>query len=484
VTVLVDLTASSGAWPLAGHSNRIAVQRDYQTLYNNRRAEILQRWSGDLLRWSSAQEDLVPYPSAKIAAKTLSAFLFGEDPTITYESEALSTYLEAMATGVALNARLLEGAITQAVQGEIYMRPAWDRDLSPHPIPTMIPGAQVIPKFLHGILVDAAIVTTYVTDEGQYHYRHFEHHAPGLITNVLYRGQADRLGRLVPLTEIAQTRSVEEEIDTEVDELLIVHVPLGRDATSPHGVSLFDGLEGLILALHRLYSQEQHDAELARKRIAMPESFVSRDASGRASFDRGTDLLVLGEEAEGPIGSDRNPITTIEFSDDLVMRDRIRGRLEDFLIACGISPQTVNASDAGSAPSGTSRKLAQASTLQTVAAAGRYWQDAISQTINLSMKVGAAHLGYDLTPADLQIMPSVKLADGLLEDAAEAARILLDLDTAEAISTIEKVRRVHPEWSLDQVMTEVELITGENPAIPSLPATDALGRPDDEDPEG
>lgn len=478
MTVLVDLKASNGAWPPAGHGNRMEVQRDYQTLYGNRRAEIVQRWSGDLLRWTSAQEDLVPFPAAKIAAKTLAAFLFGEDPTITHQSQNVSDYLTAMAKAVNLNARLLEGAITQSVQGEIYMRPAWDRDLSPHPIPTMIPGAQVIPKFSHGILVDAAIVTTYVTGEGQTYFRHLEHHTPGLITNVLYRGASDRLGRAVTLAEISQTAAVEEEISTDVDELLIVHVPLGRDATSPHGVSLFDGLEGLILAMHRLYSQEQHDAELSRKRIAMPESFVSRDAAGRASFDRGTDLLVLSDDAEGPVGSDRNPITTIEFSDDLVMRDRIRGRLEDFLISCGISPQTVNAADAGAAVSGTSRKLAQASTLQTVAAAGRYWQDALAQTLSLCMKVGAAHLGYALSPQDLEILPSVSLADGLLEDPAESARILLDLDSAEAISTIEKVRRVHPEWSPKQVLDEVALLSGENPAIPPLPATDALGRPD------
>jgi hypothetical protein len=483
VTVLVDLRGSDGAWPPAGHGNRMEVQRDYQTLYANRRAEIIQRWSGDLLRWTSAQEDLVPFPSAKIAAKTLAAFLFGEDATITHESPAVEVYITAMAKAVNLPARLLEGAITQCVQGEIYMRPAWDRELSKHPIPTIIPGSQVIPKFTHGILVDAAIVTTYVTGEGQTYFRHFEHHEPGLITNVLYRGSVDRLGGEVPLDYIAQTAGIDDQIATEVDELLIVHVPLGRDATSPHGVSLFEGLEGLILALHRLYSQEQHDAELARKRIAMPESFVSRDAAGRASFDRGTDLLVLSDDAEGPVGSDRNPVTTIEFSDDLVMRDRIRGRFEDFLIACGISPQTVNASDSGSAVSGTSRKLAQAATLQTVASAGRYWQDALARTLSLSMKVGAAHLGYDLSPQELELLPSVSLADGLLEDAAESARILLDLDSAEAISTIEKVRRVHPEWSPQQVLDEVVLLDGENPGIPPLPATDALGRAETGDTE-
>lgn len=471
MTVLDDLAGSSGVWPPEGHADRMETQADYQTLYRNRRDEVLSRWNADLIRYASTQDELVPYPSAKIAAKTLAAFLFGEDPKIAHEDDEVRAIIDELTTEINYPARLLEGAITQAVQGEIYLRPAWDRALSPVPIPTTIAGAQVIPTFRHGILVDAAIVTTYRTDQGQTVYRHLEHHVAGTIRNVLYRGAPDRLGRTVALDTIPQTADLEEEIPTEIDEILLTHVPLGRDATSAHGVSLFDGLEAMILGIHRLYSQEQHDAELARKRVAVPESYVGRDANGRAAFDRKTDLFVLTDEAEGAVGSDRNPIVPIEFGDDLIMRERIKSRFDDFLVACGISPQSLNPQETGGAVSGTARKLAQASTLRTVSAAGRYWQAAIARDVRLSLLVGIEHLGFRLTEDDVAEAPSVGLADGLLDDPVELARIILDLDSAEAISTIEKVRTLHPEWTETQVLEEVARLEDERPTTPSFPST-------------
>lgn len=479
MTVVEEITGRSAPWPPEAHGDRLAAQLDYARLYRNRRDEILSRWSADLIQWLAREDELVPYPAPKLAARTLAAFLFGEDPRVSHEDDAVRDALLRMSTRTNLSAKLLEGGITQAVEGEIYLRPAWDETISPEwAIPTVVPGSRVIPRFRFGILVDAAIVTEYRDSSGSTVWRLLEHHERGMIRNRLYQGSADRMGREIELDEIAATADLEPEIETGVDDLLMVHVPLARDASSPHGVSLFDGLESIILALHRLYSQEQHDAELARKRVALPESYVGRDAAGRPAWDRRTDLLTLSEEAAGAVGSDRNPVVPIEFSDDLVMRDRIRGRLEDFLIACGISPATITPQESGGAISGTSRKLAQATTLRTVAAAARYWQDAGARFLGLMLDVTRANLDPSIPTFD--DLPTIGLSDGLLDDPAELARILADLDTAEAISTIEKVRRLHPEWSEDEILEEVSLILERSPNAPPTPVIGTFGATDDE----
>jgi hypothetical protein len=483
VATLDQLDTARGdelVWPPEGHADRIAAQLDYARLYRNRRDEILQFWSADLLRFVGIEANLIPYPAAKIVARTVAAFLFGEDPTIEHESDDVTDLLERMSAETSLPSRLLEGAITQAVEGEVYLRPAWDRDLLDVPIPTIIAGSRVIPTFRFGLLADAAIVTTYIDQQGATYWRLIEQHEPGLIRNALFRGTADRIGTRVPLDRRPETAELLDELDTGVDDLLLTHIPYFRDASSAHGVSMLDGVVSMLIGLHRLYSQEQSDAELARRRVAMPATYIGRDQAGRPTWDRDVDLLVLSDDAVPPVGSQAPPpIIPIEFDDDLVLRDRIRGRFEDVLIACGISPQSLMPDDAGGAISGTSRKLAQSLTIRTVAASARYWQDGIARFAGRSIDVSNAQLGTSVDYGDQ--LPTVKLADGLIDDPAELARIVLDLDSAEAISTYQKVRRTNPEWTEAQVLAEVDAILEERPAPPPPPQLDAFGGADQDD---
>lgn len=479
-----DLIRAGGDWPPAPHADRIEAQETYALLARNRRHELVQEFSLDLLRGVDAQEDVVPFPSARIAARTLAAFLFGENPTYTHEDDDVAARVNDLAAGSNLASTLLEAAYTQVVEGEVFLRPTWDTELdTDHAILTAIAGRRVLPRFRYGRLLDAATLTTWVdvgkgsaiTGTSTRYRRLLEFYVPGGIERRLYVGAADRIGSEVSLEAFAETAGLEEEVDTGIDETLLVHVPLGRDTESPHGVSLFDGLEGLILAMHRLYSQEQHDAEMARRRIAVSEEFVRRDAGGNPVVDRRLDLFVLSEAAAGAVGAERKPVEAIEFTDDLVMRDRLQGRFREFLIACGIAPDTLDANETGGAISGTSRRLAQALTIQTVGAMGRYWQHALGHALRLAMLVETTHLGANLPADAVAVPPTVTLADGMIDDASELARILVDLDSAEAISPEQKIRRLHPEWTDDEVADELAAITGNTPPPPAFGGGTSFG---------
>lgn len=475
--LIADLEAD-GAWPPDAHADRIETQQDYQRLYRNRRDEVIQRWSADLPGWHAREDEFIPYPAVKVAARTLAAFLFGEDPSYGHDDLKVREAIDGLSADLVLPARLLEGAITQAVQGEVYLRPAWDADISRRAIITCVPGAQVLPTFRYGLLADATIVTEYEQASGGTVtvWRHLEEHTRGLIRHRLFRGRSDRLGERADLGQRPETRGLTEEVRTRIDDLLMIHVPLLRDADSPHGMSLVDGLEAITLALHRLYSQEQHDAEIVRRRIAVSEEYLKRDADGGLYYPRTDDLFILSEESGGAVGEgDAKPVVPIEFSDDNVMRERIAGRLRDFYIACGISPSTILPEREGTAESGTARKLAQATTIQTVSAAGRYWADAVAVTLGLALAVERLHLNRTDHPK-IEVLPSVTLADGLIDDPAELARIIADLDSAGALSVDEKVRMLHPEWTEDEIAVEVGRIQAERGGPPSPPATDALGR--------
>lgn len=465
---LLEQVTSGAPWPPPGHKRRLQTQHDLQLLYRNRRPEVAQRYAIEL-EGHTEPTDAVYYPTVRIAAQLLADFLFGTAPTIssgTLDDEVLG---EAFAH---LPARLLEGAATCAVQGEVYLRPTWDGELHPWPLLTIVPGRRVIPRFRHGVLAEALVVTEKnAGSQGQDVWRLIEHHhrdgATGVISYSAWEGTDDRLGQIVPLPESPwpdPTGTGQDTISPGVAGLLLHHVPFTRDGEDDHGVSPFDGAEGLILALHRLYSQEQHDAEMARRRVAVPSAYLKRDRRGNPVMDRRTDVFELADEAAGPVGQER-PIVPLEFSDDLIDRERIAGRWVEFLTACGIAPQSLG-KDAGAAESGTARRLAQALTLRTVGRAGGYWLAGLQPCLVQMLQLARTELGQQVPPG---AEVAVSLGDPIGDDPEAQARTLATLDSAEAISTEQKVRRLHPEWDDRQVDTEVAAIEGRRPAPANPP---------------
>lgn len=483
----LEAAFTAGAkFPLVAHRHRLTELERFALLFESDRAamyEWVRAWrldradDDDDASLVAPLREFITYPAPKIAARTLAAFLFGEEAKIVSENAA--DELAAVIEDNQLHALNHEAGVTAAAEGEIYYKVDWNREVSATALLTAISGAYVFPLFRYGRLDEIAFVRRLEHDHKDQRKvcRHVEIRTRGVILNRLFIGSPTALGAELDLEANEETEELEERIETDIDDILARHVPFFRTARSPHGVSIFAGAEGLIEGIHSLYTQDQHDAEMSKRRVAVPSAYLKRTASGRPKFDRNMDVMELDDAAAGAIGGSQTPIQAIEFSDSTVMGQRISQRFDEFLLACGIAPQSAGRDVSGAAESGTARKLAQALTLQTTAVAARYFKPGVRDICRLAIMVGRKHLGAGSSDGEDPIV-KVEMSDGIAEDPVEVSTIIGTLSGAAAISTREKVRRLHPDWTEEMVEAEVEQIN-EDEGL-KLPAPMPIGGIGDE----
>lgn len=480
---LEDIWVDKMPWPPSGEKRRLSTLRRYNELFEGD-PDTLRAWVKHMrrVRKDEMLNEFVPFPAPEIAAKTLASFLFGEPVELVSETD--QDELNAMIEDNHLHALNQEAAVSCATEGEIFYKIDWDEDLCEYAIISTVPASQAFPVFRFRRLVEIAFVSE-IEREDQVVVRHVELRLRGKIINRVFKGSDDTLGIEYDLERYDGTEDLEEEVDTGFDqEVLARHVPFWRTSKSAYGISIFRGKEGLIEALHSLYSQDQHDAEMAKRRVAVAANYLQRDRKGRPKFDKTLDLFELSDEAGGAIGSESRPVHAIEFNDTTVMGQRIAQRLDEFLLACGIAPQSAGRDVSGTAESGTARKLAQSLTVQTVATAGRYFAPGIRDIAQLGLLVGKKHLGRSGVTDDPAV--NAEMQDGFADDPKEQADILVALDGAKAVSMATKVAMLHPDWDEDKINTEVQAILDEQGlAVPDPFKTTPSGQEgeDEEDEE-
>ena len=102
-------------------------------------------------------------PIANDISETSSAFLFGESPIIRFaaESEGMKEdqkALDDMLTNSGFYKKLVEAAEVASAIGGVYLKVAWDSELSPEPIPVVVQCEQAFPTFKFGKLVKVTLV--------------------------------------------------------------------------------------------------------------------------------------------------------------------------------------------------------------------------------------------------------------------------------------------------------------------------------------
>ena len=415
-------------------------------------------------------------PIAGDIAETSSTFLFGESPVIRFKSDSEvmkepQSQLDDMLTKSGFFRKLVEAAEVCSAIGGVYMKVAWDTDISENPIPVIAQCEQAFPTFKFGKLAKVTLVYE-VYNDGSTVYRLAETIEKGKITNELYQGSADNLGTLTELKACDETAGLEETVDT-ADVMTCVFVPnllpnkLNRQ--SPMGRSDYQGLETLMDALDETFTAWMVDIQLAKGKIHVPSGYLKQiSEEGKKEYNIDT---MMYEELDIDPTSMTKPIEATQFAIRSAEFEQTCLNLMDRIItSAGYSPQSFGLNIAGRAESGTALNVRERKSFGTTSKKQSYWEEAIKDLVNAMCVIKNAFLGGAFTN---ELNVNVEFIDSVSNNVTEVANSVKTLSDAKAASTDTKVRMVHPEWTETQVQEEVERILNDESA--GMP----MGNPED-----
>jgi hypothetical protein len=415
-------------------------------------------------------------PLASDIAATSADLLFSKPPVVTASNPANQDAIDALMDD-GTHAKLLEAAETCSALGGVYLRVVWDTDVSDQPMIDVVPADAAVPLFSYGKLVGVTFWRI-ISDDGSEVVRHLETHAPGqnAIFHNVYVGDQTDLGRVYPLTDFPETAQFAQYLsdgnaitfpDMPSDASTVVYIPnmlpnkIWRDLgpqVAPLGRSDFSGVEPLMDALDETYSSWQRDIRLAKARLIVPQQYLDNIGRGKgAVFDPDRQVY--------------SPITMMTSSGGTsdIMANQFAIRVQEHQQTCadyigrivqgaGYSGQTFGEYDGGPAMTATEIRARERKTLITRNKKVLYWRPGLRDILYgwLAVK-NAVFNDKAVTPE----RPEVDFPDVVLPDQLELAQTAGALAVADAASKETLVRMVHPDWSDDEVLTEVRAIYAE-----------------------
>lgn len=434
------------------------MQLNYGTRNNNR------FWARQIKNDSNF---FIHVPVANDISETSSAFLFGESPIIRFDSDSEGMkdnqkQLDDMLTKSGFYKKLVEASEVSSAIGGVYLKVAWDSELSEYPIPVIAQCEQAFPEFKFGKLVKVKLVYD-VSNDGSTVYRLVETIRKGKIENELYKGSSDNLGKICELSECEATKSLEKEVDT-ADVMTCIYIPnllpnkLNRQ--SPMGRSDYQGTETLMDALDETFSAWMVDVQIARGKIHVPSGYIKEiGENGKTKFNIDT---MMYEELDVDPTSITEPIKATQFEIRADQYEKTCLNLLDRIItSAGYSPQSFGLNIAGRAESGTALNVRERKSFSTTNKKQSYWEDGLKEFVKAMCVIKQSFLGGNFT-CELDV--NIAFSDGISNNMSEVSNSVKILSDAKAISTDTKVRMIHPEWTDEQVEQEVKRIMNDESA--------------------
>lgn len=423
--------------PVAESWERIREHRRY---YRNDPGEIFSYRSdlhvaGDAKATADRQSEFTPAGLGREIAKLSAALLFSEQPKLTVEGDVEQAALDSLSANNDLPSKLHDGADAVASEGSAGLRVVVDDDL-PGPVISVEAADTIIWRERYSRTEGGVLVVTRERDGAVY--RLLEDHSPGVVLRRLYKGSVSRLGASVGLSALPEFRDLRDEQRTGLDRPTLV-----RWDNLPGSDSDLRGVEAMLDAL-------DDATTLGRKkaRASAPITFVNRKlANEQGDADLGGAILL--DESMNPIETPSKMAEVVQpnmqAEDHATYLSSLR---EQAISAAGYSLASWGLGEGGRADSGRALKLRQSRTLLTLAAKSRQAEGAISEALSIALELvlGSA------------VEVSTELGDGMPSDPLETAQELDTLAGAGLISKEEAVKRLHPEFTEDQVAAEVAAI--------------------------
>lgn len=455
--------------------------------------DVSLRAQAAALGMSGTHATYVTLPIPRLISRVKANLLFGQAPRIDPPSPQDRDALDYLLEENDLAAELHRAAVIASSEGEVWGKVTVAPGVIDAPIIEFVSRRQVLPRFAGRFPVGGTFVRE-IRDQSRRSrtvWRILEDHTAGMILTTLYAGDETHLGTREPLRsrpetadllsgadQVSETAAV---VQTGVDRPLLVFIPNTLDADPTRGISDYLGVVAAFFALNETATTGQSNVRLtARKRLFVRGTYLNSRGNFPADNDVfRSDQLIDEASASGV------PIAEAQYTFQAAELVAWQEHLVDLtLTLAGVAPQSVGRGDAGRATSGTALKLKMTHTLMEAAGSGRYFDRGVRRLLSMAAQLDASEFGRPWR--DAMTLCAFHRGDGLPDDPNETATELQALDAASAISTEEKVRKLHPDWTDEQVTAEVEKITGEtapiatavaggSSAIPTPPPAVVLG---------
>ncbi len=481
---LVAELDAAPAWPLPREAKARAQAVFGRAFRKNEDVDALKA----LAEWPS-DRNYYPDALARRISLGFADFLFAEDFTLTLGEKVETGPYEDVITENRLPSRLHRAERIAISEGEVWWK--LHRNIAISPVAMISFGSRrdVVPSFYGDRVIAAAFVsevgtTTAVNDKGEPTseaprtvWRHVELHAAGLVWNLLYRGEPDKLGRRVELSEHASTAAYREEWKHGLP-MLAGRITNDLDDDDTLGESEYTGVKTHLFGLNEAITIGMENARLTGKDRIMAAGKLVKGGTFDASLD------VFEVEQDGATMGDSSgvPVVAIEKRYDAEpLWLHIDKLVRLILSRVGLVAQVIGdvENSGGSAESGVARRLMFLPTTNSARGKARTWLGDLPKILALMLKV--PEVGGAVTGGELGELPAVELRDPIPRDQSEEVTDHATAVGAEIESRETAIREMHPEWTKQEVDDELARIKADREdAMPEALRVPPPGGPEHE----
>lgn len=380
------------------------------------------------------------------------------------------------------------GAVYRAgSHGWVFGRVVWNQEVDPHPWIEWVDADNGMAEFDNGRQVAVLFWDSYRHDDDVY--RHMQRHTPGQIEHHLFKGSDTNLGMVVPFDEIPETAYLADLAELRDGTIL----PTGTNWVTAdmlnnyrprhswrqkkllryyhtsdvgRGADIFENID------HN-WSQLQHEVEAARGRLFVSEELLESDGPGQGSY---LDWFRDVYKASMSANVDAKP-TFEQIQFDMRVEQYltlIDSGIRKAVSALGLSPFTVDMdAQATGDMTATETRARTKRTRATADTKGRHERAHLSHILTAYLHLDALLNGY--APPTNPVI--VSLPDQIEVSEQEVTGTVTSQYTAGLMSRHAAIKKLHPEWTPEEVAEEEARIREEQATI--TPTDPLLGLGED-----
>jgi hypothetical protein len=456
----------------------------------------------------------LPMPVAGMICQAMADLLYAEPPTFTVASGNALDMPDApdATTGNTPSANPTQARLNELADAGMYsvlaqatelaaalsgsfVRVAWDKQVvDDRPFLDVVDADMALPEFRWGRLVAVTFWEVVARDE-QTVWRHLERHelsgitGNGIILHGLYKGEDDKLGVRVQLTDRPETAplaamtagsTIKDGVDSLTPGLCVEYLPhpgpnrLWRDDLIGRnlGRSSLDGIEHLMDQLAETLSDWMRARRAAKARVWFDKSLLGNPGPGAGMVaDLDQEVFIGTEETvKGPNTTMADKIQIVQPKFDPIGYEKTAQMLlDDILQLSGFTLQTFGMNTTASRGVETTATEVEARERRTFMTRDRLIRAQMPHLASVLRKLLAVDRAIFNTPNEDSPI-TVAFPDGVQESMLKLGQTVLTLFTAESASVEERVRILHPDWNDDQWQAEVDRLNKEKAAAQAVVA--------------